>query len=145
MGPSSDGFFIEEHSLESRFEFVSRRAMKATTAALMTIELGLEKTLRSLDLQPRSMGGQKPLIYRHSLLINLAEMWDQVGKKVSIGTEFAAFCESVAGSIGWPTDGINSAIPDAIRDWRNLTQKARALPHHRRVRPSRRRSPKGGN
>jgi hypothetical protein len=123
MGSSSDGFFIEEHSLESRFEFVSRRAMKATTAALMTIELGLEKTLRSLDLQPGSWGGRKRLIYRHSLLIKLAEMWDQVGKKVSSGTEFAAFCESVARSIGWPTDGINSAIPDAIRDWRNRTQK----------------------
>jgi hypothetical protein len=119
----AEKFFIEEHSLESRLEFVSRRAMKTTTAALTTIGVGLEKTLRNLDLQPGSRGGRKPLTYRHSLLINLADLWDQVGKEVSTGTNFPAFCESVAQSIGWPTDGINSATPEAIGDWRNRTQK----------------------
>jgi hypothetical protein len=126
MGPPfsrAEKFFIEEHSLGSRFEFVSRRAMETTAAVLTAIEIGLEKTLRMLDLQPRSMGGRKPLIYRHFLLINLAEMWDQIGREVSGGKNFTSFCESVAESIGWPTDGISSAIPDAVSDWRNRTQK----------------------
>jgi hypothetical protein len=97
--------------------------VKTTAAALTTIGVGLEKALRNLDLQPRSKGGRKPLIYRHYLIINLAEMWDSLGNEVSTGTNFPAFCEGVAESIGWPTEGINSAISEAISDWRNLTQK----------------------
>jgi len=120
-------YFIEEKSFEARLEFVQQRPIKTTKTILREIKQGLEAALRSLDLQPRSKGGQEPLTYRHYLIINLAEIWEKCGGKV-VGTstsDFASFCEAVAESIGWPTDGMSSEIPKALKDWRNLLKEYR--------------------
>jgi hypothetical protein len=120
-------YFIEEESLRARFEFVQRCPIKTTVVVLKEIKKGLETALRSLDLQPGSKGGRKPLTYRHYLVINLAEIWDTLERNVSTSatSEFTVFCEGVAESIGWPTDGMSAAIPDAVTDWLHLTRKRR--------------------
>jgi hypothetical protein len=119
-------YFIEEYSLEARMQFVSRRSVKVTAAALETIKKGLEAAIRSIDRQPGSRGGRKRIIYRHFLLINLAQVWSDLGKQVASGdSDFTTFCESVAEAIGWPTEGIKSAIPKAVADLRNRRGKTR--------------------
>jgi hypothetical protein len=121
----SQEYFIEEKSLEARFEFVQQRPVRTTSAVLREIKKGLATALRSLDLQPRSRGGREPLTYRHYLIMNLAEIWISFGRKVSTSakSEFTTFCETVAEPMGWPTDGMSAAIPVAVRDWRNRAQK----------------------
>ena len=118
-------YFIEEQTLEARLQFVSHRPEKAATAALKAIAEGLDRTLRAIEHQPRYRGGQKPLIHRHYFIVNLADLWTDLGREVSAGptSQFAAFCESVASAIGWPTDGMNSAVADARTRWLHLRGK----------------------
>jgi hypothetical protein len=118
-------YFIEEQTLEARVQFVSRRPENAATAALKTIAEGLDRSLRAIEYQPRYWGGQKPLIHRHYFIVNLADLWVDLGREVSAGpkSQFAAFCESVASAIGWPTDGMNSAVADARTRWLHLRRK----------------------
>jgi hypothetical protein len=98
----SSGYFIEEVSREARLQFVSHCAVKTAAAALKEIAAGFVKARQALERQPGARGGRKPLTYRHYLIINLAEMWIDIGQQVSTGpkSNFAAFCESVAVSIG---------------------------------------------
>jgi hypothetical protein len=119
-------YFIEECSLEARREFVGNRAVKVACAALMTIGEGLSDSLSEIEHQPGARGGQKPLTYRRYLIVNLAQLWVELGKTASTGpkSHFAAFCEAVAVSIGWPDHGIGSAIPDALEHWRHLPRKS---------------------
>jgi hypothetical protein len=123
----TEEYFIEENSLEARFEFVQQRPEKTTRTVLKEIEKALARALRSFDLQPQSSGGREPLTYRKYLVMNLAEIWTFSRGKVSgsAGSDFTHFCGVVAESIGWPTDGMESAVPKAIKDWRNLDQKRR--------------------
>jgi hypothetical protein len=118
-------YFIEEHSLETRLQFVRQKPVKTMGAALKTIAEGLSQVVRAFDLQPRSRGGQEPLRYRHYALINLIDMWDKIGKEPSSGPKSpcAAFCESVVAAMEWPSEGLSSAMPDAIKHWRHLTRK----------------------
>jgi hypothetical protein len=120
-------YFIEELTHSSRAEFVSHRPAETASAVLKEIENGLNSALRALALQPGAKGGPKPLRYRHWLIINLAEMWNDLNKEVSTGpnSDFAAFCETVAVSLGWPHSGMSSAISQAGHDWRNLPGKTR--------------------
>ena len=119
-------YFIEEHSREARFQFVRQRPVKTVGAALKEIGRGLSEALRTFDLQPRSRGGQEPLLYRHYALVNLIDMWAEIGKEPSSGPNSGctAFCESVVVAIGWPSKGLSSAMPDAIKHWRHLTGKS---------------------
>lgn len=118
-------YFIEEHSREARFQFVRQRPVKTVGAVLKEIGRGLSEALRTLDLQPRSRGGQEPLQYRHYALVNLIDMWAEIGKEPSSGpnSDCTAFCEGVADAIGWPTEGLSSAMPGAIKDWHYLAGK----------------------
>jgi hypothetical protein len=118
-------YFIEEHSHEARYRFVRKNPVKTVSATLKKIEEGLGEVLRAFDLQPRSRGGQEPLQYRHWAIINLIQMWDEIGKEPSSGPGSActSFCESVVAAMGWPSEGLNSAMPDAIKHWRHLSGK----------------------
>jgi hypothetical protein len=113
-------YFIEEHSHEARYQFVRQSPVKTTGTALKQMAAGLNEVLRAFDLQPRARGGQQPLIYRHYAICHLIAMWDEMGKEPSSTpkSDFAAFCEAVAGYIGWPSEGVSSAIPDAMKHWR---------------------------
>jgi hypothetical protein len=120
-----DSLFIEEHSLETRLQFVRQKPVKTMGAALKMITEGLSQVVRAFDLQPRSRGGQEPLRYRHYALINLIGMWSELGKEPSSGpnSDCTAFCESIAVAMGWPSEGLSSAMPDAMKDWRHFTGK----------------------
>jgi hypothetical protein len=120
--PRAAEYFIEEHSLEARHRFVRNRAVQVASATLRTIGEGLSDSLRDIEHQPGAGGGPKPLTYRHDLIVNLAQLWVELGRTVSTGpkSDFTSFCETVAKAIGWPVSGMNSAIPDALNDWRNL-------------------------
>jgi len=121
-GPRSISYFIEEQSHEARFEFVRQQPVKTMNAALQQIGKGLGEVLHEFDWQPRAKGGQEPLVYRHYALINLIEMWHGMGKEPSSGPKSVctAFCESVVAALGWPTQGLSSAMPDALDHWRHL-------------------------
>jgi hypothetical protein len=66
---------------------------------------------------------------RHYLIINLAEIWNWLGKAPSAGpkSSFVDFCAVIAVSIGWPSEGIESAAPNALKDWLNLTAYRKRL------------------
>jgi hypothetical protein len=121
----ADTYFIEEHSLETRLQFVRQKPVKTTAAALKMIAEGLSQVVRAFDVQPGSRGGQEPLQYRHYALINLIGMWSELGKEPSSGpnSDCTAFCESVAVAMGWPSRGLSAAMPDALKHWRQLTEK----------------------
>jgi hypothetical protein len=118
-------YLIEEHTLESRYKFVCHAPVQTTGAALKEIEKGVTNVLCSFDLQPKSKGGQKPLIFRHYMIINLIEMWDEIGRTPSSGpnSDCTSFCSSVVDAIGWPGEGLDSAMPDAIKHWRHFSGK----------------------
>lgn|SRR5215471_1608811 len=118
-------YFIEEHSLGARYQFVGHAPVRVTVAALKKIEEGLSEVLHAFSLQPRSKGGQEPLLYRHYAIINLIEMWDAIGKQASSGPDSACtlFCLSVVDAMGWPSEGLSSTMPDAIKHWRHLSGK----------------------
>jgi len=80
--------------------------------ALKEVEGELIRTLRALDRQRGARGGPKRMIYRDYLIINLAIKWAALGKEVLTGprSEFVEFCELVTDAVGWPTDGISSAV-----------------------------------
>jgi hypothetical protein len=117
----AEKYFIEEYSLEARDRFVRNRAVQVAGAILEAIEAGIRQSLKEIDRQPGARGGRKPLRYRHYLLVNLAKMWSELGREVSTGpkSEFSAFCESIAVTIGWPYEGLAAAIPRALNDRRN--------------------------
>jgi hypothetical protein len=118
-------YFIEEHSHEARFQFVRQKPVETLAAALKQIAEGLSEVLRTFTFQPRSRGGQEPLLYRHYALIYLIDMWHEIGREPSSGPKSActAFCESVVATMGWPTRGLSSAMPDAVKHWRHLSGK----------------------
>jgi hypothetical protein len=80
--------------------------------ALKEIERELIWALQVLDRQHGARGGPKTIIYREWLIINLAVKWRKLGRKTSTGpkSDFVSFCEWVAAVMGWPTNGMNSAI-----------------------------------
>jgi hypothetical protein len=118
-------FFIEEQSFEARQRFVTLRAKETIVAALNTFDAELDRASRISKRQPGSRGGRKPLRGRHYLILNLAQLWNSLNKPVSgsPGSQFAAFAGHVTVGIGWPDSGLTAAVPDAVRDWRHLTQK----------------------
>jgi len=63
-----------------------------------------------------------PLDHRAYFLAALAELWHRFGGRPTSGlkSKFGAFCEAVFEAIGWPTEGVSSALPDAIKLWRGL-------------------------
>lgn len=119
--------FVEEHTLHSRLQFVRETPAETIHALLGEVERGLASAVRAIDLQPRSRGGRKPLVFRDLLLQNLVQMWDDLEREPSTTpqSEFVSFCEHVADAVGWQTDGICSAIPDAVKNWRNRARKMR--------------------
>ena len=114
---------IEDLSLKERKGFVGDHPVETIGALLHDVEQGLNDALRSLRFFQK--GGRKPLTFRLYFLANLACIWCELGNPVSGGptSQFVAFCEAVSEAIHWPTEGVASAIPDAIKLWRNLSQK----------------------
>jgi len=105
----------------SNYEFIRHRARETLHALLRDLESVLASALTSLDSDPRARGGRQPLTYRQNVILNLASVWEGIGEKV-VGTQnsdFVAFCHYIFEVWGWPTDGLDRAIPNAIKDFRN--------------------------
>jgi hypothetical protein len=103
------------------YQFIRDQAPETLNALLKDLESALASALTSLDSVPGALGGLKPLEHRHFVIVNLANIWQRIGKKPvgTRGSVFAVFCEAIFEAMGWPTNGLDSAIPDAIKSLRN--------------------------
>jgi hypothetical protein len=108
-------YFIDELSLETRYQFARFRPKKTLIAILQREEQGIEAALSVIKSGPEARGGA-PLTYRRYMLANLAKLWRSIGKQTptSPQSEFAQFCEYVCECVGWPKRGVGSAIPKAL-------------------------------
>jgi hypothetical protein len=107
------------------YQFIRHRAPETLQALLRDLDSVLASALTSLASDPRARGGPQPLIYRHNVLVNLCEIWDRIGEDVvtTSKSNFAHFCNFVVEAMGWPTGGLDAAIPPAVKDWRNLRNR----------------------
>ena len=108
---------VDDLSLNERIFFAKRRGRDLTVAILAEIVEELEDAHRHIVQLPN---GRKPLEYRNYLMAALAELWRRLGKTADSGmrSKFGAFCEAIFEALGWPTEGVNAALPDAITTWR---------------------------
>jgi hypothetical protein len=107
------------YQLHSNYQFIRHRAPETLQALLQNLESALASALTSIVSDPRARGGRQPLTYRHHVLVNLCEIWRRIGK-TPVGTrdsDFSVFCELIFEAMGWPTDALDSAIPDARKHW----------------------------
>ena len=106
-----------------KYQFIWYRAPEVFKAVLRDIETGLASAVRSV----RSPGGRHALRYRHYFILNIADFWYRIGKKVvgTPGSDFEVFCDYIFKAVGWPTTGLRNAISDAVRHWLN-SRKFRA-------------------
>jgi hypothetical protein len=107
-------YFIDELSLEARYQFVRHRAKNALLTVLGEIERGAVAALSVMKSDREARGGAA-LTYRRLMIVHLAILWGTVGKKIvtSSNSEFAVFCENICESVGWPQRGVASDIPRA--------------------------------
>jgi hypothetical protein len=110
---------VDELSLGARIGFMERHAGGAIEALLGDLAGALEAGRRAIVQLP---DGRRPLEHRKYLLAALAEVWHRLGRQPTGGitSQFGAFCEAVFDAIAWPTEGVNAALPDAIKLWRRL-------------------------
>jgi hypothetical protein len=98
-----------------RVEFMEQHSGAAFVAVLRDLNEALLRGRAAILDVP----GRKKLKHRDYMLAALAELWHRLGRTPASGdSSFAAFCEVVLASIGWPTSGTKSALPSAIKLWR---------------------------
>jgi hypothetical protein len=108
---------VDDLSLDQRIFFARRRSRELILAILAETAEALDVARRHIAEAP---DGRKPLEIRKYLMANLAELWRDLGNRPTSGmrSQFGAFCESVFEALGWPTEGVNAALSDAIATWR---------------------------
>jgi hypothetical protein len=112
---------IEEDSLHARVRFGEERAIDLLSAILAVIDDALGEALSLFPLLPGARGGRRALTQRQYLMANLASCWEGLGRRPTVGpnSDFTAFCEAIFEAIGWPIGGVEAAVPDALKLWRN--------------------------
>jgi len=110
---------VDDLSLDQRIFFATHRNRELISAILAETAEALDNARQHIVEAP---DGRKPLEYRKYLMAALAELWRRLGNRPTSGmrSKFGAFCESVFEAIGWPTEGVNAALSDAIATWREL-------------------------
>ena len=110
---------VEDLSLQDRIFFATNRSGDVIAAVLAELARALDDARQRIVKLP---DGRKPLELREYLMATLAQLWHLLGKTPTVGTssKFGQFCENVFDAIGWPTDGVNAALSDAIVTWRRL-------------------------
>ena len=108
--------YVDE--LQRRVQFMEQHGGEAIVELLRDLNGALENGRRSIIRLP---SGRKPLTHRSYLLAALAELWHRLDRRPTTGvrSRFGEFCEAVFVAIGWSTEGVNSALPDAINLWRS--------------------------
>jgi hypothetical protein len=116
---------VEGMSVEPQVLCVSVHPLETTRALLNLLELGLTQALEQMLHLPRARGGRPQLDHQKYGLANLAAAWHKLGRRPTSGpnSQFLAFSEAIFAAIGWPTSGLASAIPDAIKLWKNQAHK----------------------
>lgn len=106
----------DDPSAMARAEFIGRETVPVLSALLAEVELVLKIADGMLPLLPGGKGGRRRLMHRRYMIANLAKCWRSLGRRPTSGpnSSFTAFCEAVFESIGWPTDGLQAAVPDAL-------------------------------
>ena len=121
--PSSNGDSPEWKSwtppsddLKARADFIGRETVPVLSALLGEIEIVLKIARGMIPLLPGGKGGRLPLTHRGHMIANLAQCWRSLGRRPTSGpnSSFTAFSEAVFEAIGWPTDGVQAAVPDAL-------------------------------
>jgi hypothetical protein len=109
----------ENQSIANRVDFMGRRGATTILKLLSDVFTALDAGRRLIVQLP---DGRKPLRHRKYMLAALAQLWSNLGRRPTSGanSHFGAFCEVVFEAIGWPTEGVNSALPSAILLWRRL-------------------------
>jgi hypothetical protein len=109
----------ENRLLDYRVDFVERWGSIAIPELLADQISVLEDGRRLIVHLP---DGRTPLRKRAYMLAALAALWRRLGRRPTSGanSEFGAFCEGVLEALGWPTEGVNSALPQAITLSRRL-------------------------
>jgi len=104
-------------TLGQRIGLMERRGGEAIAALLDDIADALESGRRRIAQLP---DGRMPLEHRAYFLAALAELWHRLDRRPTTGrrSHYGAFCEAVCQAIGWPTEGVNAALHDAIKLWR---------------------------
>jgi hypothetical protein len=99
--------------LDYRVEFLGRWGSIAIPKLLADQINGLENGRRLIVSLP---DGRTPLKIRAYMLAALAELWRKIGRRPTSGnSQFGSFCEAIFDAIGWPTEGVKSALPAAIK------------------------------
>jgi hypothetical protein len=112
----------DDLSLDQRIGFMERRGADAIAALIGDIAGALEGAQRAIVHLPN---GRKPLKHRAYLLAALAELWHRLGHRPTggVNSQYGSFAETVLATIDWPTDGVNAAVPNAIKLWRHLYRR----------------------
>jgi hypothetical protein len=113
----------------SNYDFIRYRAPETLLALLQDLHSALASALTLIESDPRARGGRQSLAYRDNALLNLVNIWHQIGK-TPVGTRdsfFSVFCHYIFRVWGWPTDGLDRAIPNAIKNYRNLQKNPARL------------------
>jgi hypothetical protein len=103
----------ENQLLDYRLGFMERWGNIAIPNLLADQIRGLENGRRFIVHLP---DGRTPLRDRAYMLAALAELWRKIGRRPTSGnSQFGSFCEAVFEAIGWLTEGVKSALSDAIK------------------------------
>jgi len=100
----------------ARAEFIGRETLPVLSALLGEVELVLKIAAGMLPLLPGGKGGRRRLSQRTYLIANLTTCWQSLGRTPTSGpnSAFTVFCEAVFDAIGWPTEGVNAAVPRTL-------------------------------
>ncbi|MDG1287893.1 MAG: hypothetical protein P8P30_10100 [Rickettsiales bacterium] len=96
-------------------------------AVLENTIVSISNTLDIYKTLPESKGGRKPNWHRRSLIVNLLNIYQCLGGKVTRANEgrHVDFCESLFSTMGLPTKGVSSDVPRAYEE----LQEKLAKPH----------------
>jgi hypothetical protein len=114
---------LEELFLDQRIRFMEWRGADAIPELLGDFIASLTHARNAIVQLP---GGRKPLDIRRFMLAALAESWHRLGRRPTTGinSKFGAYREAVFDAIGWPTEGVNAALMEAIVLWRERYRKS---------------------
>ncbi|MCP1746471.1 hypothetical protein ABIF65_008562 [Bradyrhizobium japonicum] len=110
--PRAERVYIEEHTLQHRRLFARSENISLVSAVLREIQSSLDEALR----RGTNRGGRREAVFRYYFMLNLAEVWKQIGRdpRTAGAFQFPQFCEDVLVYIGWPTSGLRAIIRKAV-------------------------------
>jgi hypothetical protein len=105
--------YVEEHTLQDRRLFARSKNISLVSAVLGEVHQSLEEALS----RGKRRGGRNKAELRSFFIMNLAEVWKQIGRDPwsTGGFQFPQFIEHVLKYVGWPTSGLRATIQKALK------------------------------